>query len=88
MFAVLCDALIEASVAVGMPRQMAEAMVVQSMRGSAELRDAARRRHQPGGMHNGRHHGHGGAGSWRRCWSRSEGSGDGSEADGECPASQ
>ncbi|KAM3528162.1 hypothetical protein MY4038_006006 [Beauveria bassiana] len=37
MFAVLCDALIDASVAVGMPRQMAEAMVVQSMRGSAEL---------------------------------------------------
>ncbi|OAA50777.1 pyrroline-5-carboxylate reductase [Beauveria brongniartii RCEF 3172] len=37
MFAVLCDALIDASVAVGMPRQTAEAMVVQSMRGSAEL---------------------------------------------------
>ncbi|PMB72289.1 Pyrroline-5-carboxylate reductase [Beauveria bassiana] len=37
MFAVLCDALIDASVAVGMPRQMAEAMVVQSMRGGAEL---------------------------------------------------
>ncbi|KAM3496944.1 hypothetical protein MY10362_009687, partial [Beauveria mimosiformis] len=37
MFAVLCDALIDASVAVGMPRQMAETMVVQSMRGSAEL---------------------------------------------------
>lgn len=37
MFAILCDALIDASVAVGMPRPTAETMIVQSMMGSAAL---------------------------------------------------
>ena len=37
MFAILCDALIDASVAVGMPRQTAEQIIVQSMKGTAEL---------------------------------------------------
>lgn len=37
MFAILCDALVDASVAVGMPRRTAETMIFQSMKGSAEL---------------------------------------------------
>ncbi|KAL5003286.1 pyrroline-5-carboxylate reductase dimerization-domain-containing protein [Aspergillus recurvatus] len=37
MFAVIVDAMIDASVAVGVPRAMAQAMIYQSMRGSAEM---------------------------------------------------
>ncbi|KAL6238686.1 hypothetical protein BDW75DRAFT_237131 [Aspergillus navahoensis] len=37
MFAVVVDAMIDASVAVGVPRAMAQAMIYQSMRGSAEM---------------------------------------------------
>lgn len=36
-FAVICDAMIDASVAVGLPRQTAREMVTQAMRGSAAL---------------------------------------------------
>lgn len=37
MFAVICDALIDASVAVGMPRGIAQTMIYQSMRGTAAM---------------------------------------------------
>ncbi|KAL4983454.1 pyrroline-5-carboxylate reductase dimerization-domain-containing protein [Aspergillus falconensis] len=37
MFAVIVDAMIDASVAVGVPRAMAQSMIYQSMRGSAEM---------------------------------------------------
>lgn len=37
MFAVLVDAMIDAAVAVGVPREMASGMVLQAMRGSAEM---------------------------------------------------
>ena len=37
MFAIICDALIDASVAVGVPRDMAGQMIVQSMTGTAAL---------------------------------------------------
>ena len=37
MFAVIVDSMIDASVAVGVPRSMAQAMIYQSMRGSAEM---------------------------------------------------
>ncbi|KAF1359908.1 FAD-linked oxidoreductase [Lizonia empirigonia] len=37
MFAVICDALIDASVAVGMPRGTAQTMIYQSMRGTAAM---------------------------------------------------
>ncbi|KAL3439679.1 pyrroline-5-carboxylate reductase dimerization-domain-containing protein [Aspergillus tetrazonus] len=37
MFAVIVDAMVDASVAVGVPRPMAQAMIYQSMRGSAEM---------------------------------------------------
>ncbi|KAJ6441294.1 proline oxidase [Purpureocillium lavendulum] len=36
-FSIVCDALIDASVAVGLPRQTARAMITQAMRGSAAL---------------------------------------------------
>jgi pyrroline-5-carboxylate reductase len=36
-FAIICDALIDASVAVGVPRDMARTMILQSMQGSAAL---------------------------------------------------
>ncbi|KPM41166.1 hypothetical protein AK830_g5422 [Neonectria ditissima] len=36
-FAVICDALIDASVAVGVPRDMAQTMIYQSMRGTATM---------------------------------------------------
>ncbi|UNI17798.1 Pyrroline-5-carboxylate reductase [Purpureocillium takamizusanense] len=36
-FAIICDALVDASVAVGVPRQAARDMIAQSMRGSAAL---------------------------------------------------
>ncbi|KAH7028777.1 FAD-linked oxidoreductase-like protein [Microdochium trichocladiopsis] len=36
-FSVICDAMIDAAVAVGLPREMARVMVVQSMKGSAEI---------------------------------------------------
>lgn len=36
-WAVICDALIDAAVAVGLPRPMAQAQIYQSMRGSAEM---------------------------------------------------
>lgn len=36
-WAIICDAFIDASVAVGMPRQEATAMILQSMKGSAEM---------------------------------------------------
>ncbi|KAF3008905.1 hypothetical protein E8E13_011216 [Curvularia kusanoi] len=37
MFAVICDALIDASVAVGMPRATAQTMIYQSMKGTAAM---------------------------------------------------
>ena len=37
MFAVICDALIDASVAVGMPRGTAQTMIYQSMKGTAAM---------------------------------------------------
>ncbi|KAL1601035.1 hypothetical protein SLS59_005703 [Nothophoma quercina] len=37
MFAVICDALIDASVAVGMPRGTAQTMIYQSMKGTATM---------------------------------------------------
>jgi pyrroline-5-carboxylate reductase len=37
MFAVICDALIDAAVAVGVPRNSAQAMIYQSMKGTAEM---------------------------------------------------
>ncbi|RDW90644.1 pyrroline-5-carboxylate reductase family protein [Aspergillus mulundensis] len=37
MFAIIVDAMVDAAVAVGVPRSMAQVMVVQSMRGSAEM---------------------------------------------------
>lgn len=37
MFAVICDALIDASVAVGMPRAIAQTMIYQSMKGTAAM---------------------------------------------------
>jgi pyrroline-5-carboxylate reductase len=36
-WAVICDALIDAAVAVGLPRPMAQAQIFQSMRGTAEM---------------------------------------------------
>lgn len=36
-FAIICDALVDASVAVGMPRATAETMIFQSMQGTAAL---------------------------------------------------
>jgi pyrroline-5-carboxylate reductase len=36
-WAVMCDALIDAAVAVGLPRSMAQAQIYQSMRGTAEM---------------------------------------------------
>lgn len=36
-FSIICDALIDASVAVGVPRHLARTMVVQSMQGTASL---------------------------------------------------
>lgn len=36
-WAIICDALIDASVAVGVPRKAAQDMIYQSMRGSAEM---------------------------------------------------
>lgn len=36
-FAIVCDALVDASVAVGVPRDVASAMVFQSMAGSAAM---------------------------------------------------
>jgi pyrroline-5-carboxylate reductase len=36
-FSILCDALIDASVAVGMPRELARTMIVQSMQGTASM---------------------------------------------------
>ncbi|KAH6444472.1 hypothetical protein HBI59_098070 [Parastagonospora nodorum] len=36
-WAVICDALIDAAVAVGLPRAMAQAQIYQSMKGSAEM---------------------------------------------------
>lgn len=36
-FGIICDALIDAAVAVGVPREMAHKMVVQSMKGSATM---------------------------------------------------
>lgn len=36
-FAIICDALVDASVAVGMPRAVAEKMIFQSMKGTAEM---------------------------------------------------
>ncbi|PVI04672.1 FAD-linked oxidoreductase [Periconia macrospinosa] len=36
-FAVICDAMIDASVAVGVPRAQAQEMIYQSMRGTAEM---------------------------------------------------
>lgn len=36
-FAIICDALIDASVAVGVPRDLSEQMIVQSMTGTAAL---------------------------------------------------
>ncbi|KAF2685812.1 pyrroline-5-carboxylate reductase [Lentithecium fluviatile CBS 122367] len=37
MFAVICDALIDAAVAVGVPRVYAQVMIYQSMKGTAEM---------------------------------------------------
>ncbi|KAL4910384.1 hypothetical protein BDW74DRAFT_173840 [Aspergillus multicolor] len=37
MFAIIVDAMVDGAVAVGVPRPMAQAMVVQSMKGSAEM---------------------------------------------------
>jgi pyrroline-5-carboxylate reductase len=37
MFAVICDALIDAAVAVGVPRRSAQDMIYQSMKGTAEM---------------------------------------------------
>ena len=37
MFAIICDALIDASVAVGMPRATAQTMIYQSMKGTAAM---------------------------------------------------
>lgn len=37
MFAVICDALIDASVAIGMPRGTAQTMIYQSMKGTAAM---------------------------------------------------
>ncbi|KAI8934828.1 hypothetical protein NX059_008509 [Plenodomus lindquistii] len=36
-FAIICDALIDAAVAVGLPRHVAQAQIYQSMRGTAEM---------------------------------------------------
>ncbi|KFH47461.1 Pyrroline-5-carboxylate reductase-like protein [Hapsidospora chrysogenum ATCC 11550] len=36
-FSIICDALIDASVAVGMPRELARTMIVQSMQGTASM---------------------------------------------------
>lgn len=44
-FAIICDALIDASVAVGVPRESAQAMIYQSMQGTAAM--------MQGGMHPG-----------------------------------
>lgn len=38
-FAVICDAFIDAAVAVGLPRDMARTMIVQSMKGTAAMLD-------------------------------------------------
>ncbi|KAL4807231.1 pyrroline-5-carboxylate reductase dimerization-domain-containing protein [Aspergillus unguis] len=40
MFAIIVDAMVDAAVAVGVPRQMATGMVVQAMKGSAEILDS------------------------------------------------
>lgn len=37
MFAIICDALIDAAVAVGVPRALAQSMIFQSMKGTAEM---------------------------------------------------
>jgi pyrroline-5-carboxylate reductase len=37
MFAVICDALIDAAVAIGIPRVSAQTMIYQSMKGTAEM---------------------------------------------------
>lgn len=44
-FSVICDAMIDAAVAVGMPREMAHTMVVQAMKGTATMLQDG------GGMH-------------------------------------
>lgn len=36
-FAVICDAMIDAAVAVGVPRGVAQSMIYQSMKGTAEM---------------------------------------------------